>query len=236
MVRPALVQHPPPQLRRQLPRRRRRPRHSVRQPRTPHRWRRRIIGGAIVLVIGALAWAALERGFAPTGNTSATRFDAIIVLGAGVDRDGNPTPVLLSRVTEGVHEYERGAAPRLILTGGPENGYNEAAVMTRIAQSEGVPASAIFSEPSATNTIHNACFSARIMKAHGWSSAEVVTSPSHLPRAGLIFARVPIAWSVHAAPPLEPQSVISARAASAVEVLHTLYYLAYARWAEPCSP
>jgi hypothetical protein len=37
------------------------------------------------------------------------------------------------------------------------------------------------------------------MEAHGWRSAEVVSSPSHLRRAALIFARFPIAWRMHAA-------------------------------------
>ena len=67
---------------------------------------------------------------APTCNTSLTRYDAIIVLGNPADRDGNPKPELLARVTEGVHEYERGVAPRLILTGAAvRNGFIEARVM-----------------------------------------------------------------------------------------------------------
>ena len=64
--------------------------------------------------------------------------------------------------------------------------------MARTAEAQGVPESAIFVEPSARDTIQNACFAARIMKAHGWTSAEVVSSPSHLPRAALIFSRLPI--------------------------------------------
>ena len=77
----------------------------------------------MVLVV----WAILARAFAPTGNTARTRFDAIIVLGTPADSEGNPTPAQLARVTEGVHEYERGVAPRLILTGGKTNhGFIEA--------------------------------------------------------------------------------------------------------------
>lgn len=191
---------------------------------------------ACAVTLAGIVWAALARADAPAGNTSASRFDAIIVLGAGVDKDGNASPVLLSRVTEGVREYERGVAPRLILTGGKDRGFNQAAVMSRIAQAQGVPASSILVEPKATNTIQNACFSARIMQQHGWRSAEVVTSPPHLPRADMIFSEVPIQWHGHAAPPLAPMSGIRAEAASADEVLHTLYYLAYSRWADRCSP
>ncbi len=200
-------------------------------------WRFRITVAACSLAAILFAWAILARALAPTQNTAQTRFDAIIVLGYKVDPDGNPTPLLLSRVTEGVHEYERGVAPRLIVTGGSDRlNHVQAEIMARVAESQGVPASAIFLEPQAGDTIQNACYSARIMKAHGWTSAEIVSSPSHLPRAGTIFNRLPIQWRAHPAPPLEAPSTFRAASSSALEVLKTLRYLVYANWAETCSP
>ena len=57
-------------------------------------------------------------------------------------------------------------APRLIVTGGPtSHGYVEAHVMARSAEAMGVPASFIFEEPEALDTIHNACYSVRIMNS-----------------------------------------------------------------------
>jgi uncharacterized SAM-binding protein YcdF (DUF218 family) len=231
------VQHPPSQHRRKAPRRRSRSRsaHSRRAPRGLS-WRRRIVFAATALLVGLLAWTALVRAFAPAGNTSADRFDAIIVLGAEIDRDGNPSPELQARVAEAVREYERGAAPRLIFTGGPQRGFIQAEVMARIAESQGIPASAVILETHAENTIQNVCYSVRLMKSHGWSSAEVVSAASHLPRAGLIFSRMPIAWRTHAAPPIEPQSGFTNGTAQVRETLHTLYYLVYSNWAERCSP
>lgn len=180
-------------------------------------------------------WAIFARAFAPTGNTSRTRFDAIVVLGSPADSEGNPTPGQLARITEGVREYERGVAPRLILTGGKTTyNYTEAYVMSRAAQAQGVPASSIFQEPDALNTIQNACFAARIMKTHGWRSAEVVSAASHLPRAGLIFSHTSLEWRTHAAPPLEPDDGSSGLDASALEILKTLRYLVYAQWADKC--
>jgi uncharacterized SAM-binding protein YcdF (DUF218 family) len=192
-----------------------------------------------MLVLACISWAALARAYAPSGNTSAGHFDAIIVLGGGVNRDGNPTPSTLARVTEGVHEYERGAAPRLILAGGSvlaDHGFIEADTMARIARADGVPPSNLVLEPRSRNTIQNACFSARIMQQHGWRSAEVVTSAAQLPRAGIIFSTVPIQWHGHAAPALEPQSALMDDAAAADEILHTVYYLVFSRWAGRCSP
>ena len=199
------------------------------------RWlvRLSIAGGAVIA--GLFGWAVVERHTAPAGNTQLDRFDAIIVLGNPADSDGNPSPTQLSRVTEAVREYERGVAPRLILTGGAvRNQFDEARVMARTAEAQGVPESALFVEPSARDTIQNACYAERIMKAHGWSSAEVVSSPSHLPRAAIIFSHLPILFRTHAAPPLEPQSEIYSRAVAALETLKTVRYLVWVQWGEQC--
>ena len=182
-----------------------------------------------------VAWAILARSFAPAGNTARSRFDAIIVLGASVDAEGNPSPEQLARVTEAVHEYERGVAPRLIVTGGAtRNTFPEARVMARTAEAMGVPASSIYQEPEALNTIQNACYSVRIMKTQGWRSAEVVSAGSHLPRAGLIFSGTGIEWHAHPAPSLEPESGLSHGTDAAIEILKTVRYLVYAQWAHRC--
>ncbi len=201
-------------------------------------WKFRLILAACVVITGLLAWGVLARYLAPVSNTSLTRFDAIIVLGYPADRDGNPTPTQLSRVNEAVREYERGVAPRIIVSGGSTS-YNfvEAKVMARTAQAEGIPASAIFIEDQAKDTIQNACYSVRIMKSHGWHSAEVVSSASHLPRAGLIFNRLPIEWRVQAAPSLEPHDGPAITAfVSAFETLKTVRYLVWASHIEQCRP
>jgi uncharacterized SAM-binding protein YcdF (DUF218 family) len=184
-----------------------------------------------------IAWGVLERQFAPTSNTSLTRFDAIIVLGAPADNDGNPTPTQLAHVTEAVHEYQRGVATHLILTGGAvANSYIEARVMARTAHAQGIPDSAIFVEPQARNTIQNACYAVRIMKAHGWRSAEVVSSPYHLPRAGLIFSRLPLEWRTHPAPPLAPGPAANSTPAALIETLKTVRYLVWTRQFDRCEP
>jgi uncharacterized SAM-binding protein YcdF (DUF218 family) len=196
-----------------------------------------LILAAILLILCLLGWGVVARMMAPVSNTSLTRFDAIIVLGYPADSDGNPTPEQLARVTEAVHEYERGVAPRLILTGGAaRNRFAEAQVMARTAQAQGIPESAIFVEPQARNTLQNACYAARIMKAHGWRSAEVVSSASHLPRAGIIFNGLPLEWRTHAAPPLEPEPAAYPWAVASVETLKTVRYLIWTRWTDGCEP
>jgi uncharacterized SAM-binding protein YcdF (DUF218 family) len=191
----------------------------------------------VALGIALTVWAILSRRFAPINNTSLTRFDAIIVLGTPADEDGNPTPMGLARVTEAVHEYERGVAPRLILTGGAaHNRFVEARVMAQVAEAQGIPASAIYIEPRAMDTIQNACYSVRIMENRGWHSAEVVSSAFHLPRAGLIFSHLPLEWRTHEAPSIPPPPPAHQAADSTVETMKTVRYLVWTSWSEHCEP
>jgi len=200
----------------------------------------RIAASILILIFALFVWALLARRFAPKSNTTRQTFDAIIVLGTPADSDGNPTPELQDRITEGVHEYERGIAPRIIVTGAAaHNRFVEAEVMARVAESQGVPASVLFEEPHALDTIQNACYSARILENHGWHSAEIVSSAAHLPRAAMIFSHLPagklgnFAWRVHPVPvnlvPDYHSSTIDL-----AEILKTARYLIWARWVETC--
>jgi len=188
------------------------------------------------VVAALIAWAAIARALAPKGNNTQEHFDVLMVLGSPADADGNPTPIELARVTEAVNEYERGVAPRMIITGGPShNRFVEADVMARLAEAQGIPAGAIVEERTARDTMENACDSVRIMRSHGWESAEVVSSASHLPRTGLILSRLPLKWRTHAAPSLEPEGEWTQAAMTALEILKTVRYLVWARQMDTCS-
>jgi uncharacterized SAM-binding protein YcdF (DUF218 family) len=198
-------------------------------------WLERVIVGCVVLVVAIVAWAALARALAPRENTTQERFDVLIVLGAPADSDGNPTPVEQSRVSEAVREYERGVAPRMIFTGGAaHNQFVEAQVMARTAEAQGIPAGAILKEEQAGNTIENACDSLRIMRSHGWDSAEVVTNQNHIPRAAMIFSRLPIKFRMHAAPQMGQEPDWLGGDTVAMEILKTVHYLVWSRQMEPC--
>jgi uncharacterized SAM-binding protein YcdF (DUF218 family) len=159
------------------------------------------------------------------------------VLGHPADEDGNPTPLQQATVSEAVREYMHGAAARMIFTGGAaHNQFVEAEVMARVAASEGVPDSAIFIEGHAKDTMENACYSDRIMRSHGWSSAEVVSPAFQLPRAAMIFGKLPIHWRMHVAPPFGVASPLLSAWRNGVETLKTVRYLTYAQWADRCEP
>lgn len=179
----------------------------------------------------------LARRMAPTGNTDRERFDALIVLGSPSDEQGLPTPMQQARVREAVREFERGVAPHLILSGGAaHNGYVEAETMARAAEAEGVAPSAIFLEKNSLDTLQNACYSVRILREHGWNSAEIISSPSHLPRAGLIFSSLPIGWHTHAAPMLGGGWRERSGLDETLETIKTVRFLLWARLTERCQP
>jgi uncharacterized SAM-binding protein YcdF (DUF218 family) len=164
----------------------------------------------VVLVVGGVA---LVYETIPTQNNNLTHFDTIIVLGTPAKLDGTPSPEQRERTLEGVRQFKAGIAPHLIFTGAAaHNGFVEAHVMATLAKAEGVPADAIIEEPLAHNTVQNIFFSQRIMSAHGWTSAEVVSSPSHLPRTALILEHFSFQWSTHPAP-WPPEYTIWQRAA-----------------------
>ncbi len=171
----------------------------------------RLIRLAIVLVIAAVVLivaVVVNRATIPTQNTTATHFDALIVLGNPATKKGNPSATQRARVLEAVREYKAGIAPAIIVTGGAaHNNFVEADTMARLAAAQGVPADAIYKEPNALNTIQNLYYSSQIMHAHGWASAEVISSPAHLGRAALILEALTkshpdlaIRWKTHAAP------------------------------------
>jgi uncharacterized SAM-binding protein YcdF (DUF218 family) len=189
----------------------------------------------MVLGLGLVAWAAVDRALAPRGNTTKDHFDVLIVLGSPTDADGNPSPHELARVTEAVHEYERGVAQHILFTGGAvDNRFVEAQVMARTAEAQGIPASAVLEDPAARDTMENTCNALGIMRSHGWQSAEVISSPSHLPRAAMILSRLPIEWRVHKAPALGSAGPTEEAEQSAVEILKTVHYLVWSRQTERC--
>jgi len=210
-----------------------------RKPQRPlwKRWLLRLVLAVVLVSLGFLGWAWLVRKMAPTQNTNRTHFDAILVLGYPADNDGNPSPEMLARVNEAVREYQRGVAPRLIMSGAAaHNQFVEARVMAKAAEAEGVPASSIFIEDRAQSTIQNVCYATRILKAHGWNSAEVVSTASHLPRSAYILEHFPLQWRVHPAPLVSPDPPGGSFIREALEVNKTVRYLLSARPTGGCEP
>jgi uncharacterized SAM-binding protein YcdF (DUF218 family) len=167
------------------------------------RWVRLLIMSSLLLLmtlssplIATPLIGSLEAWYQPPPLTPSDHFDAIVVLGAGVDGKGSlrpatePSSISRNRTTCGVDLYQRGHAPTLVLTGGDGRvfgtGSQEAVEMKQWAVRLGVPESAMMIDIEARNTYENATGTKRLV---GPASILLVSSASHLPRAVPVFTK-----------------------------------------------
>jgi vancomycin permeability regulator SanA len=103
-----------------------------------------------------------------------------IVFGAGLWRDGSPTPVLIDRVTAAANLYFAGKVEKLLMSGDNRFvDYNEPAVMRALALSLGVPEDAIVLDYAGRRS-YDTCYRAKAI--FGLTEAILVTQTFHLSR------------------------------------------------------
>ncbi len=123
-------------------------------------------------------WYARTRLFLPEQSPSAP---VAIVFGAGLTRDGRPTPVLRDRVAVAAQLYFSGKVEKLLMSGDNRfMDYNEPGAMRTYALSLGVPEDAIILDYAGRRT-YDTCYRARHI--FGVRQALLVTQQFHLPRA-----------------------------------------------------
>ncbi len=133
---------------------------------------------------------------------TAQRSDVIIVLGAGLRRDGRPSSALAKRSQHGAALWKSGLAERVICTGGQANAFprSEAEACREVLLRNGVPAAAIILEDRSRSTEENAIFSKSLMDGLGLKSAVLVSDNYHMLRANWLFHRQGIQISRSAVP------------------------------------
>lgn len=111
--------------------------------------------------------------------------DVIIVLGARVEKDGKPTPLLERRLNRAKQLYDDAFAPVIIVAGaqGADEPVTEALAMQQYLVELGIPDEAIFLEDQSYNTIESLKNAKDIMASAGMKTALVVSSDYHLWRA-----------------------------------------------------
>jgi len=140
------------------------------------------------LILGAIALLLLPRAVTALiawnktypESTVPTRRVAI-VFGAGLWRDGSPTPILQDRVETGARLYFAGKVEKILMTG--DNSlveYNEPEAMRQYALKLGVPDSVIVLDYAGRRT-YDSCYRAK--EIFRVKSAILVTQQFHLARA-----------------------------------------------------
>jgi uncharacterized SAM-binding protein YcdF (DUF218 family) len=162
------------------------------------------------LVLGAAG--AIYLGFTFVQVLQASRrsvaqpAEAIVVLGAA-QYNGEPSPVLRSRLDHAVDLYERDMAPVVVVTGGRQPGdlATEASAGRSYLIGHGIPDDALRSEVQGTSSWHSLAAAARFLNREGIDDVILVSSPYHALRTEHIAGEVGLAG--HASPaPGSPES------------------------------
>lgn len=118
-------------------------------------------------------------------------YDAILLLGYGLDERDQATQELCLRVQAAARAYHEGPARVIVACGGTTPGHrvSEAEVMARLLCASGVPDTAIILEDKSQITIENMRFAAEKLGGARGKRVLVVTSDYHLRRAVLTAMR-----------------------------------------------
>ena len=147
------------------------------------KWILKLILIVIALIVGINLFVKFEgeMSLRSVEQVSGQSYDAIIVLGAGVYGNGEPTKILKDRLDRGIELYKAGAAPKMLMSG--DNGktnYDEVTVMKNYCLKQGVPAEDIFLDHAGFSTYESMY---RAKAIFGVKSAVVVTQHYHEGRA-----------------------------------------------------
>lgn len=117
----------------------------------------------------------------------------IVVLGASLKPDGQPTKAMVRRTQTGCRLAQETGAGSIIFSGGrtrPELDVSEADVMANLALGLGVSPDSIVREGRAMNTMENAIYTRDVLGVDSDIDVVVVTDRPHLLRTRLTFRAV----------------------------------------------
>jgi SanA protein len=140
-----------------------------------------LAGIAVLVGLAPRVYTALRYGGQMYPLESAPAERVAVVFGAGLQRDGSPSPVLFDRVATAADLYHSGKVSKLLLSGDNRFlNYNEPQAMFEAARGLGVPADAMVMDYAGRST-YDTCYRARAI--FGLTRAVLVTQAFHLPRA-----------------------------------------------------
>ena len=146
--------------------------------------RRGLLGAALVVlvVLGApLAWVQLEGRAHEKRSAEVGDVGVAIVLGAGLQADGTPSPYLRRRLDAAAQLWRDGKVHQILLTGDHSTPYHdEPGSMRAYLLTQWISADALVLDGAGVDT-HASC--RRAHDVYGVRRAVVITQDYHLPRA-----------------------------------------------------
>lgn len=136
----------------------------------------------VVLVVGYVGGTFVQVWQA-SGRDGARQAGAIVVLGAA-QYNGRPSPVLQNRLDHALDLYDRGLAPRIVVTGGRRDGdrFTEATTGYNYLRAQGVPDGAIRKEVQGRTTYESVAAVARFLRTENVDDVILVSGPAHTKR------------------------------------------------------
>jgi uncharacterized SAM-binding protein YcdF (DUF218 family) len=150
--------------------------------------------GLVVKVASALVAAVLlylavtfVQVWQASRRDQAREVEAIVVLGAA-QYNGQPSPVLRARLAHAADLYERGLAPRVVVTGGKRSGdrVTEATASAEYLASHGVPERAILREVQGRTSWQQLAAASAFLKERGITRVLLVSDGFHAARIAAI--------------------------------------------------
>ena len=109
------------------------------------------------------------------------KYDAIVVLGAGLRADGTPSNMLEDRLNGAIEIYKKGIAPKIILSGDCSGeDYDEVSAMKKFCIDNGVPESDIIRDDKGFSTYETMD---NVVREMGYKRVMVVTQKYHIYRS-----------------------------------------------------
>lgn len=139
-----------------------------------------IIAVFLGVMLGLGSWLDYDQmngcSVTPTGDAPCQKADAIVAVSGGDTS---------ARALKAARLYKENFAPKIIFSGAAADptSPSNAATMAKLAETNGVPASAILLDETSRNTSQNADNVAQILKKNGWTNVILVSENYHLRRA-----------------------------------------------------
>ena len=113
-------------------------------------------------------------------SIESTEEEYILVLGAGIQANGQPSPILQERLDTAVQLYKKNVSDKIIISGGADTVQSETAVMRNYLLHYDIPEEDILTDNHGDNTYASITNLAQVYDAH---SVVIVSQRFHLYRA-----------------------------------------------------
>ena len=145
-----------------------------------------------VAILCVAIWVSFVMAIVEAGRRDqAGPADAIVVLGAA-QYEGRPSPVLRARLDHAASLWDRGLAPRMIVTGGRGVGdtTSEAAVGMRYLVQRGIPGDSISMDTDGLTTSQSMVAVRHLLGAKQDPTVLIVSDPFHMLRLAILARRL----------------------------------------------